>query len=73
VVTNTFGREDVFSGKIVVDRGAGSGMQTRWMTELGAQRVIALELSDSVDHVMKSNSGHLKNVDVIQCSIDRSS
>jgi len=53
VVNHTFGDETVFKGKIVVDCGAGSGMQSRWMAELGAKRVIALELSNSVEGVMK--------------------
>jgi uncharacterized protein YbaR (Trm112 family) len=70
VVSNTFGGIGVFHNKVIVDAGAGSGMQTKWMAELGARRVIALELSHSVDGVMKSNLSGLDNVDIIQCSID---
>jgi len=70
VVKNTFGGTSVFKGKIVVDCGAGSGMQSRWMAESGAERVIALELSHSVDGIMKTNLAGMNNVDVIQCSID---
>lgn len=71
VVANTFGTPDVFRDKVIVDCGAGSGMQSRWMSELGARRVIALELSHSVDSVMKKNLSAACGVDVIQCSIDR--
>lgn len=70
VVKNTFGTPDIFAGKIVVDCGAGSGMQTKWIAELGAKRVIALELSHSVDNVMRRNLASISNVDVVQCSID---
>jgi ubiquinone/menaquinone biosynthesis C-methylase UbiE len=70
-VKNTFGSADVFRGKVVVDAGAGSGMQTKWISEAGAARVIALELSHSIDGVMRDNLRDVANVDVIQCSIDR--
>lgn len=71
-VANTFGSTDVFKGKVVVDAGGGSGSQTLWMLESGAKYVILLELSYSVDDVVKRNlepSGFM-NYDVIQCSID---
>lgn len=69
-VENTFGGLGVFRGEVVVDCGAGSGMQSRWMAEAGASRVIALELSHSVDGVMRRNLQGLSNVDIVQCSID---
>lgn len=69
-VRNTFGGLDAFSGKLVVDCGAGSGIQSRWMSEAGARHVIALELSHSVDGVMRKNLKGLANVDIVQCSID---
>jgi uncharacterized protein YbaR (Trm112 family) len=69
-VANTFGSPDVFKGKVVVDAGGGSGMQSRWMSEAGATRVICLELSHAVDGIMKSNLDGLENVDLVQCSID---
>ena len=69
-VKNTFGSVDAFKNKLVVDCGAGSGMQTRWISEAGASHVIALELSHSVDGVIKENLKDIHNVDVIQCSID---
>jgi SAM-dependent methyltransferase len=69
-VRNTFGSTDAFRGKVIVDAGAGSGMQSRWMAEAGAARVIALELSHSVDGVIPRNLAGAKNVDVVQCSID---
>ena len=70
VVKNTFGSTGIFRNRCVVDAGAGSGMQTRWIAEAGASWVIALELSPSVDDVMARNLSGLANVDVIQCSID---
>ena len=73
IIQNTFGTLDsseVFKGKIVVDAGAGSGSQSKWIAEAGASKVYALELSHSVDGVMKLNLNGLSNVEVIQCSID---
>jgi len=69
-VANTFGSVDVFKGRVVLDAGGGSGMQSRWMSEAGATRVICLELSHAVDDIMKANLNDARNVDVIQCSID---
>lgn len=69
-IKNTFGGLDAFSGKLVVDCGAGSGIQSRWMAEAGARHVIALELSHSVDGVMRNNLRGMPNVDIVQCSID---
>jgi len=69
-IKNTFGSLDAFKGKVVVDAGAGSGMQTFWISQAGAEHVIALELSHSVDGVMQKNLQGCKNVDIVQCSID---
>jgi ubiquinone/menaquinone biosynthesis C-methylase UbiE/uncharacterized protein YbaR (Trm112 family) len=67
---NTFGDISIFRGKVVVDAGAGAGMQSRWLAEAGAAHVIALELSHAVDGIIAANLRGVKNVDVIQCSID---
>lgn len=69
-VANTFGTTDVFKGRLIVDAGGGSGAQTKWFSEFGASHVIMMDLSHSVDDVVKLNLAGLKNVDVIQCSID---
>ena len=71
-VRNTFGTPDVFRGKVIVDAGAGSGAQALWMLEHGARHVILLELSHSVDGVIRRNleSSRFTNWDVVQCSID---
>lgn len=69
-VANTFGTTEAFRGKVIVDAGAGSGMQSRWMAEAGATHVISLELSHAVDGVMKRNLAGFPNVDIVQCSID---
>lgn len=69
-VRNTFGSVDAFRDKVVVDAGADSGSQSRWIHEAGARQVIALELSHAVDGVMRRNLDGLDNVDIVQCSID---
>ncbi len=69
-VRNTFGTTDAFKDKLIVDAGGGSGSQAKWFCEYGAKHVILLDLSHSVDDVVKRNLTGLKNVDVIQCSID---
>ena len=69
-VKNTFGSTDYFKDKIIIDAGGGSGSQTKWFLEYGAKHVILLDLSHSVDDVVKRNLTEFSNVDVIQCSID---
>ena len=69
-VKHTFGSIAEFKDKLVVDAGAGSGIQSRWISEAGARHVIALELSHAVDDVIKRNLAGLPNVDIVQCSID---
>ncbi|MEI6553666.1 MAG: methyltransferase domain-containing protein [bacterium] len=70
-IKNTFGTTDIFKDKVVVDAGGGSGMQSLWMSQAGAKHVICLELSDSVDDIVKKNLIGINNVDVVQCSIDQ--
>jgi 2-polyprenyl-3-methyl-5-hydroxy-6-metoxy-1,4-benzoquinol methylase/uncharacterized protein YbaR (Trm112 family) len=69
-VANTFGSTDAFKDKLIVDAGGGSGAQTKWLAEYGARHVIMMDLSHSVDDVVQRNLAGIKNVDVIQCSID---
>lgn len=70
-MANTFGGLGYFKGKTVVDCGAGHGMQSKWMAEAGAVRVVALELSHTVDGIFKQNlKGMEDRVQVVQCSID---
>ena len=64
-VRHTFGSLAEFKDKLVVDCGAGSGVQSRWISEAGAKHVIALELSHSVDDVMNRNLAGLRNVDIV--------
>jgi SAM-dependent methyltransferase len=42
------GSDEFFRGKVVVDAGAGSGAQTRWIADAGASLVYSLELSDVI-------------------------
>ena len=69
-VANTFGSPDVFRGKLVIDAGAGAGMQSVWMAEYGARRVLSLELSHSIDGALMNNVSGVREIDAIQCSID---
>jgi ubiquinone/menaquinone biosynthesis C-methylase UbiE/uncharacterized protein YbaR (Trm112 family) len=69
-VANTFGDTDAFKNKVIVDAGGGSGAQSKWFSEYGAKHVIMLDLSHSVDDVVRKNHAGLTNIDVIQCSID---
>src|SRR5712691_1374457 len=70
IANGAFGSPSYFKDKVIVDCAAGSGMHTKWMSEYGAKHVIALELSNSVDGIMRENLRGLDNIDVIQCSID---
>ena len=71
LIGNTFDSVKELEGKVIVDCGAGSGMQSRWMAESGAKRVLSLELSHAVDGVISDNMKDIENVDIIQCSIDQ--
>lgn len=69
-VANTFDSPVAFKDKVIIDAGGGSGAQTKWFSEYGASHVILLDLSHSVDDVVRRNLAGLENIDVIQCSID---
>jgi uncharacterized protein YbaR (Trm112 family)/SAM-dependent methyltransferase len=70
IAHGAFGSPDYFKNKVIVDCAAGSGMHAKWMSESGASHVIALELSDCVDGIMRENLQGFDSVDIIQCSID---
>lgn len=64
------GKESKFKGKIVVDAGAGSGAQSRWMAEAGAKLVISLELSNTIFNRHKETiKGFEDVIFTIQCDI----
>jgi SAM-dependent methyltransferase/uncharacterized protein YbaR (Trm112 family) len=70
VVKRNFGGTGCFAGKTILDCGSGSGMHSRWMLELGASRVISLELSASVDGIMPENLKEFGDRSlVVQCDI----
>lgn len=70
VVERNFGTPDFFRDKVVLDCGAGSGMHSRWMLDAGAKRVISLELSETVDGIMRSNlAPHADRNVIVQCDI----
>lgn len=59
-------------GKLVIDAGGGSGMQSYWLLESGAKHVIMMDLSNTVDNIVQHNfkGSNFTNFDIIQCSID---
>lgn len=62
--------ESAFKDKIIVDAGAGSGAQSRWMAEAGAKLVISLELSDTIFNRHKETiKGFEDIIFPIQCDI----
>lgn len=64
------GRESEFKGKTIVDAGAGSGAQSRWMAEAGARLVISLELSNAIFSRHKETiKGYKDVIFPIQCDI----
>jgi 2-polyprenyl-3-methyl-5-hydroxy-6-metoxy-1,4-benzoquinol methylase len=64
--------DSFFRGKTVVDAGAGSGAQTRWMAEGGAALIFSLELSDVIHTRHKQTiAGFEDRVFAIQCDIAR--
>jgi uncharacterized protein YbaR (Trm112 family) len=70
IANGAFGSLEFFKDKVVVDAAAGSGMHSKWISEAGAEYVIALELSGSVDGVLQQNLQSVPNIDIVQCSID---
>lgn len=64
------GSESAFKGKVIVDAGAGSGAQSRWMAEAGAKLVISLELSNTIFKRHKETiKGYEDVIFPIQCDI----
>lgn len=64
------GTESKFKGKVIVDAGAGSGAQSRWMAETGAKLVISLELSNTIFNRHKETIKGFEDVIFpIQCDI----
>lgn len=61
---------EFFRDKTIVDAGAGSGAQSRWMAEAGAKLVISLELSDAIFSVHRETiKGYEDVIFPIQCDI----
>lgn len=70
IVKGNFGSLDFFKDKVVLDCGGGSGMHSRWLLEAGARQVITLELSQTVDGIMRKNlQGFGDRSLVVQCDI----
>jgi SAM-dependent methyltransferase/uncharacterized protein YbaR (Trm112 family) len=72
MVRHTFGSLEAFRGQAIVDAGGGSGAQTRWMLDAGAEHVFLLDLSDSIDDVVQRNLRDVdrRRYDILHCSID---
>lgn len=61
---------DYFKDKVIIDCGAGSGAQSRWMAESGAKLVISLELSNTIYTRHKKTISDVNDkVFAIQCDI----
>jgi uncharacterized protein YbaR (Trm112 family)/SAM-dependent methyltransferase len=70
VVGRNFGSLDYFEDRVILECGSGSGMHARWMLENGARRVVSLELSHSVDGILRKNLAGLEDRSlVVQCDI----
>lgn len=64
------GTESAFKDKVIVDAGAGSGAQSRWMAEAGAKLVVSLELSNTIFNRHKETiKGYEDVIFPIQCDI----
>ena len=62
--------EKIFSGKVIVDAGAGSGAPSLWMAEAGAKLVVSLELSNAIFTRHKETiKGYEDVIFPIQCDI----
>ncbi len=63
-------KESEFKDKIIVDAGAGSGAQSRWMAEAGAKLVVSLELSNTIFNRHKETIAGFEDIIFpIQCDI----
>lgn len=70
IIRPLLGTESEFKGKIIVDAGAGSGAQSRWMAEADAKLVISLELSNTIFNRHKETIKGFEDVIFpIQCDI----
>lgn len=69
-ISPLLGTESAFKDKVIVDAGAGSGAQSRWMAEAGAKLVISLELSNTIFNRHKQTIKGFEDVIFpIQCDI----
>lgn len=70
IIRPLLGTKSEFKDKIIVDAGAGSGAQSRWMAEAGAKLVISLELSNTIFNRHKETIKGFEDVIFpIQCDI----
>ena len=69
-VRNTFGAENIFKDRVVIDCGGGSGYQALWMLEMGAKHVIYIENSRAVDGVARECMEESAHIDIVQCTLE---
>ena len=70
VVYPIVGDSSFFKDKVIVDAGAGSGVQSCWIAEAGAKFVFSLELSDSATSaVLETTRSYKDRIFVIQTDI----
>lgn len=64
--------KSAFKDKVIIDAGAGSGAQSRWMAESGARLVISLELSGAIFNRHKKTIKAFEDIVFpIQCDISQ--
>jgi len=72
VVRPVVGGLTFFKNKVVIDCGAGSGRQSRWIAEAGAKFIFCIELSNSAHSVIKKvTKGYKDKVFIIQADISQ--
>lgn len=70
VITPIGRKTNFFRDKVIVDCGAGSGRQSRWMMEMNAKFVFCVELSNAAHKIIKRvTRPYRDNVFVIQADI----
>jgi 2-polyprenyl-3-methyl-5-hydroxy-6-metoxy-1,4-benzoquinol methylase len=72
IIRPTVGGTKFFDNKVVIDCGAGSGRQSRWIAEAGAKLVFSVELSNSAHTIVRKVTDKYRDkIFVIQADISQ--